>query len=174
MGVINPDDPQMSFNIFKLFGMPELMEDYRLDWTQANQENDQYKEWAESITADPAAMQQFQMAQQAQQDMAGVGAKIGQPPAQLAQPPIPQPLPWETHMVHIYIHRQFLLSDFFRALPPPLQQPMLMHMQMHTMLAAPAPAQGGGAQPSDDTTNTEANKGGQSNEAVSGNNQAEG
>lgn len=176
MGIVNPADPQMAFKIYQLFGMPELMEDYRLDWTQANQENDLFKDFAQGIQKDPMAAAQFGQAQQQDQMMGAVSGMMGMPPeaamAQAQATPLAQPQPWETHMVHIFIHRQFLMSDFFRALPPPLQQPFLMHMQMHMMFtqgAGPAPG-GKEEQKGEDTTNTEAQQGGQSPEATSGDN----
>ena len=130
--VMNPADPQERFRIFNLLGMSELMEDYRLDWTQANRENDEFLEMVK------VQGPQIMMGLQQQQMMAEQA--VGQPgPGMTPQPMMPQmvppPQPWENHGVHISIHRQFLLSDEFRGLPQPFQQMMIQHMLMHFQLA---------------------------------------
>ena len=79
------------------------------------------------------------MAMQGAQQTTGVqpGQQQGQPGM---MPPvlIAPPQPWENHAIHLTIHRQFLVSDKFKELPPPIQMMMLMHMQAHYMMAAAA------------------------------------
>ena len=43
-GLINVMDPQERFRSLTFLGLPELMEDYKLDWEQANRENDEFKQ----------------------------------------------------------------------------------------------------------------------------------
>lgn len=160
-GVLNPQDPQMAFRLYQLMGMPELMEDFRLDWNQANQENDMFKEWAETAALQLEA--QMALAAQGAPPIAGAqeGAPPGGPPAAGAGPalgpvgqpppmPVPPPMPWENQMVHLSIHRQFIMSDFFRELDQMIQQPMLQHMLLHQTLVAPPPRPAQGSVPGEE------------------------
>jgi len=139
--ILNPGDPQERFRILQLLGLPEIMEDYKLDWTQANQENDQFAEAASMV--DPMMLQTM-MQPQGPPGEAGtpqMGAAMGGPMGTPMMPQLVQPpQPWENHTIHLHIHRQFILSDTFKEIPLPLQQQMLMHMQLHYMMAMAAMA----------------------------------
>ena len=138
--ILNPGDPQERFRILQLLGLPEIMEDYKLDWNQANQENDSFIE--------SAAMMDPMMLQSLMQPQAGPGTQPGQtapgatpqPGGPMGAPMMPQlvppPQPWENHTIHLHIHRQFILGDDFKALPPQIQQFMFIHMQLHYVMAA--------------------------------------
>ena len=150
--VMNPADPMERFKIMQLLGMPELMEDYRLDWNQANQENDMLVEGAAQM--DPMMLQALtamQGVQQATGVQPGAGLGVG---AMLPPVLLPPPQPWENHTIHLHIHRQFVMSDKFKELPPPIQQMMLMHMQQHYLMAMaalrPQQAPGQSSQTSDE------------------------
>ena len=127
------------------------MEDYRLDWTQANQENDQFAEAA--LMVDPMMLQAMMQPQQGPVGPPALGAgQPATPGGPMGAPMMPQlvppPMPWENHTIHLHIHRQFIMSDVFKEIPPVLQQMMLMHMQLHYMMASAMqpkgqPGQGG-------------------------------
>lgn len=144
-GILNPQDPQERFRVLQLLGMPEIMEDYRLDWNQANQENDGLLDAISNMPPE-VLLQMTAMAPP-------TGTAAQQPGVPMALPIslVPPPQPWENHTIHIHIHRQFIMSDRFKELPPPVQQMMLLHMQQHYMMATmamqaagPSPASGGG------------------------------
>src|SRR3989304_8697481 len=134
--ILNPADPQERFRVLQLLGLPEIMEDYRLDWTQANRENDELVE--QSAQIDPMMLQMLMQQGQPQGQLTqGPTGPMGTPGAPMLPPTglIPPPQPWENHTIHIHIHRQFIMSDKFKELPPPVQQMMLMHMMLHYQMA---------------------------------------
>jgi len=55
--------------------------------------------------------------------------------------PVPPPMPWHMHPVHIARHRRFTMSDKFRQLPPPIQGLTLEHMMLHNEFMAAAQMQ---------------------------------
>ena len=88
------------------------MQDYKLDYEQANRENDTV------LTSQEAVIN-------------------GQPPI-----PVGPPFPWDNHMVHITVHRQFLVSEKFRAIHPLIQQEFIAHVNIHFESIIPVKTKG--------------------------------
>jgi len=95
-GAFNVMDPMERYRYLEALGIPELMEDHKLDMREAERENDAFSQ--------------------------------GQP--------VPPPFPWQNHPLHIVRHRRFIMSDKFRALPPPVQGVVLEHMMLHSEIIA--------------------------------------
>jgi hypothetical protein len=127
-GAFNVMDPMERYRYLEALGVPELMEDFKLDLIEVEREND--------------------------------GLAEGHP--------ILPPMPWQNHALHIARHRRFIMSDKYRALPPPLQSAVLQHMMEHQILmsqammqlrpgqAVPGPAGGSGGTAKGDQAGTDA------------------
>lgn len=105
LGLANPFDPNERIRLLELLGIPELMEDYKIDQAQAAKENDQFLALG----------------------MGPEGASVDP----LGPPVIQPPQPWDNHDAHVVVHRRFLLSDKFKTLPPNVQAAFMQHVNLH-------------------------------------------
>ena len=105
-GAFNVMDPMERYRYLEALGVPELMEDFKMDLMEVEREND---ELAQGM-------------------------------------PVAPPMPWQNQPLHIARHRRFVISDKYRALPPPLQGAVLEHMMLHQQMMAQSQMQQGAGQ----------------------------
>ena len=129
LGLANPFDPGERMRLLELIGIPELMEDYKLDKQKAAEENDLF--------------------------MQGM--------------PVQPPMPWDNHDIHLATHRNFMVSEKYRQLPPELQMAVYQHVDLHyaVMLErAAAPRKTGSVAPGGGENKGTAQGGGGSSEGA--------
>ena len=139
-GAINVQNPMERYQVLELLGVPEMMEDHRIDMEAANKENDAFVELGPQL-------------QQGPPQGAGLGGPEGQqgpggPPGadpNQAPPMVPPPAEWDNHGIHITIHRRFYYSDKFQELPDMGKYMVVLHMTQHMqIMQMQMAAQGGG------------------------------
>ena len=114
-GALNVMDPIERYRYLEALGIPELMEDFKLDMREAERENDEFKQLGIMASQMDPTMQQQGM---------GAGQMSGLPQIQ-------PPMPWQNHALHIARHRRFIMSETYRKLPNIVRGMVLEHMMLH-------------------------------------------
>lgn len=166
LGILNPQDPEQQYSIFREFGLTFLIPSIDAQIKGALNEQDAFEEWAAEAAQDPrvigqleqaAAMYQEQLERfGALQQQAGMmQARMG-----LTLPPMPPPTapqmtplqvkPYHLPQVHLSEHMRWALTDRMQSLfqtSPVLEQYVIWHIEATQQLVAAASAPAPGPNP---------------------------
>ena len=123
--VLNPQDPDQTYSILRIFGQQELLPALDADVKSALQEQDAFERWALS-SASQMMPGPFQ-----------VDPMTGIPGPGPPQPISPSPMirkPWQNDAIHLSEHRKWALADAARQMfqkRPEIEQAYLAHMADH-------------------------------------------
>jgi hypothetical protein len=162
--MLNPQDSDQTFAIYKAFGQTQLIPQLDADVKSSLQEQDEFEQWAMSPAATPMPVQTIKTDPLTGQQSLAVENTYAEPPSLRAEK-------WHNHAVHLQEHRKWLLGDTGKRLitqQDHLRALVEAHLALHEMMmmqvaqgmpafaeappvpsmppggAAPAPASGAG------------------------------
>jgi hypothetical protein len=133
LAVLNPQDPDQTYSILRIFGQQELLPSLDADVKSALQEQDAFERWILS------PLSQMVPGPPPTDPMTGAPlmGPMGLPLPGATQPMAPSPMlrkPWHSDVIHMSEHRKWALSDAARqmfAKRPDVEQQYTKHMADH-------------------------------------------
>lgn len=128
--MLNPQDTEQTFAIFKAFGQTQLVPQLDADVKSALQEQDEFEKWALSPDATPIPMQTI-----ATDPLTGM--QTPKTEITYAVPPTLRAEKWHNHVIHLQEHRKWLLGDTGKKLigqQDNLRGLIEAHLALHEMM----------------------------------------